>query len=94
MAKAGEYPRAPDNNSIEVKLRWYGKHDESSMIGEECLDILSLHDLQRIFDVYIDNADLNYWHVKTRHAKLLQRLTSHRISIKRYMYFVEQARIN
>ncbi|MFK5950983.1 MAG: hypothetical protein QM500_19700 [Methylococcales bacterium] len=93
MAKAGKYPRSPNDykHNIQVKLRWYKKHSESSMVGEENLDLLSLHDLQDIFDVYIDNAVLNCWHVKTRHARTLQRLTSHRIMVKKFIYFVEQA---
>lgn len=91
MAKAIEYPRVPDDykHNIQVKLRWYRKHGES-MVGEENLEFLSLHDLQDIFDVYINSALLNCWHVKTRHARILQRLTSHRISVKKFLYFVEQ----
>ena len=91
MAEENKYPRVQDNykHKIQVKLNWYNKHGES-LVGEEKLDFLTLHDLQDIFDVFIDNVQLNFWHVKTRHARRLQRITNHHIEIKKYIYFVEQ----
>ena len=91
MSQVIEYPRVPDDckHKIQVKLRWFRKHGET-LIGEESLEELTLHDLQDIFDVYINNALFNCWHVKTRHARVLQRLTNHRIAIKKFTYFVEQ----
>ncbi|MCW9012356.1 MAG: hypothetical protein OQL06_01135 [Gammaproteobacteria bacterium] len=91
MSAPVAYPRIPknDEHKIRVKICWYKKHSEAQM-GEEILDELTLHDLQDIFDVYINNALYNCWHVKTRHARALQRMTQHRIAIKNYSYFVEQ----
>ncbi len=95
MSVPQKYPRVPDDfiNKIHVRLCWYKKHGES-LVGEEELDFLTLHDLQDIFDVYIDNHSLNIWHVKTRQARSLQRLISHRIKINKFIYFVEQKSIN
>ena len=95
MPQPENYPRAPDalKHEIYVRIFWYHKHGESLM-GEEKLDFLSLYDLQDIFDVYIDNVTLNFWHVKTREARLLQRLISHRININKFIYFVEQKSIS
>jgi len=91
MSEPEKYPRVPDAFIVEIEVRlfWYKKHSDA-LIGEEKLDFLTLHDLQDIFDVYIDNASLNFWHVKTRQARELQRLIKHRIKINQYMYFVEQ----
>lgn len=91
MEKINAYPRVPDDykNKLQIKLRWY-KQCGSSLVGEENLEFLNLHDLQDIFDVYINSALLNCWHVKTRHARKLQRITSHRIAVKKFLYFVEQ----
>jgi len=91
MSEPERYPRVPDAfiEEIDVRLFWCKKHNEK-LVGEEKLEFMTLHDLQDIFDVYIDNAALNFWHVKTRHARVLQQLIKHRIKINRYLYFVEQ----
>jgi len=91
MPEPEKYPRVPDAFIIEinVSLFWYKKHC-NTLVGEEKLELITLHDLQDIFDVYIDNASLNFWHVKTRQARALQRLIKHRIKINQFMYFVEQ----
>ena len=85
------YPKVFDQqqNAIKVKLRWFKKHCDT-LIGEESIDQLSLHDLQDLFDVYIDNDICNVWHVKTRQARHLQKITEHKISVRKFSYFVEQ----
>ncbi len=91
MPKVVNYPKVPDNftQNIYVKLCWFKKQG-ASLVGEECIKLVTLQDLQDIFNVYIDNAHLNYFHIKTRHVRLIQRLTDHRISIHKFMYFIEQ----
>jgi len=91
MSEPDQYPRVPDAfiKEIDVRLFWYKKHSEM-LVGEEKMELITLHDLQDIFDVYIDNAALNFWHVKTRQARVIQPLIKHRIKIDRYLYFVEQ----
>jgi hypothetical protein len=91
MAKQIYYPDIPESfaHKIYVKLCWYTKHGES-LVGEESIECITLNDLQNIFNVYIDNAHLNYWHVKTRHARAIQRLTRHQILINKFIYFIEQ----
>lgn len=91
MSTPVKYPRIPDvfNETTNVRLCWYRKHGEV-LVGEEKLSSITLHDLQDIFDVYIDNRALNYWHVKTRQARILQRLTEHKIKMQHFIYFVEQ----
>lgn len=91
MAEPKTYPRIPDNNKykINVKMSWYRKYSET-LVGEELLNALTLHDLQDIFDTYINSALYNCWQVRTRHARALQRITQHHISINNFSYFVVQ----
>jgi len=89
------YPKASFQvqGNIKVKLRWFKKNG-GTLVGEESIDQLSLHDLQDLFDVYIDNDVYNVWYVRVRHARWLQDKTEHKISLNKYSYFIEQESIH
>lgn len=72
-----------------MKLSWYMKYG-GELVDEEVIEGVTLNDLQDIFNVYIDNAHINCWHVKSRHVRLIQRLTQHRILFNKFIYFIEQ----
>ena len=86
-----EYPYVNQNNiaKISVGLHWYKNHG-SDIVGEEIIDGVTLHDLQDIFDVYMNTCLFNCWQVNAKHARLLKRLIKHKILIKKYTYFVVQ----
>lgn len=86
-----EYPYVKANNieKINVGLRWY-KNYGSDIVGEEIIDGITLHDLQDIFDVYMNNCLFNCWQVKAKQARLLKRLIKHKFSLNQYTYFIIQ----
>lgn len=86
-----EYPYVKVNNisKISVGLRWY-KNYGSDIVGEELIDGITLHDLQDIFDVYMNNCLFNCWQVKAKQARMLKRLIKHKFSMKKYTYFIIQ----
>ena len=86
-----DYPYVKVNaiNEMSVKLRWYKTYG-ADVVGEEIIDDITLHDLQDIFDVYINSCQFNCWHVKTKHVRLLKKLITHKFSIRKYIYFIEQ----
>lgn len=76
-------------STLVARLRWYKKHTET-LVGEEFLIRMSISELHALFNVFMSNMDYHCWHVKTRQARVLNKIAKHKLSLDKFEYFVEQ----
>jgi len=75
--------------NIKRVLRWYQKNPGDELVGEAEMQEVSLTDLQKLFEIQLDDPMYECYPVTQKHIEYLRQHIDAEIDITKHDYFVE-----
>ena len=70
-------------------LRWYEKNPRDRLVGQATLSDVGLPELQRLFDISVDDQMYDCYPVAQKHKEYLEQHVDTEINLSKYDYFIE-----